>query len=253
MLNRINETEPLTAKSMPSQLPAVATNVCYTQNGTPLLDNLSFSLAPDTKTVIMGPNGAGKSLLLRTLHGLITPTSGHITWAGQPANPKIRKHQAMVFQKPVLLRRSTHDNIAFVLRNLKKIDRNHRIAELLEISRLTTHARTPARLLSGGEQQRLAIARALAIDPQILFLDEPTASLDPSSTKAVEDLITAAHKASTKVVLVTHDIGQAKRLADDILFLDHGHLTESGPAKEFFTKPKSPAAHAYLSGQLYLD
>ncbi len=253
MLNRINQTTDKVGSDTPTQLPVVVTNLCYVQNARPLLSDITFSLLPNMKSVIMGPNGAGKSLLLRALHGLIAPTSGTITWAGKPANAEIRKRQAMVFQKPVLLRRSTHDNIAFVLRHLPSDLRISRIDELLEMSRLRSHAGTPARLLSGGEQQRLSIARALALKPQVLFLDEPTASLDPSATQAVEDLITAAHVASTKVVLVTHDIGQAKRIADEILFLDHGRLAESGTASTFFTEPKSRAARAYLAGQLYLE
>ena len=254
MLNRLNQPKRKNMRpAQAMQLPAQIANLSYAPKDKLLLADISFTLGADSKTIIMGPNGAGKSLLLRALHGLIEPTRGQISWAGEPANIKTRKQQAMVFQKPILLRRSVASNIAFVLKHLPKNQREPQIDQLLHMARLSIHAKTPARLLSGGEQQRLAIVRALAIKPLVLFLDEPTASLDPSSTQAVEELIEKAHNAGTKVVLVTHDIGQAKRLADEIVFLNHGQLTEYGPAREFFERPKSDAARAYLSGQLYLE
>ena len=160
----------------------------------------------------------------------------------------------MVFQKPVLLRRSVAANIDFVLRgrSLARADRRARRDDLLARVGLADRARQPARLLSGGEQQRLALARALAIRPQVLFLDEPTASLDPASVQTIEAIVLDASRAGTKVIFVTHDIGQARRLAGDVVFLHRGVVAEHRAAKEFFAGPASEAALAYLSGRIVL-
>lgn len=235
----------------PPLFPLAASRVGYVApDGARLLADVSLTLEAGSRTVVMGPNGAGKSILLRLLHGLVAPTEGAVSWAGRPADDGIRARQAMVFQRATLLRRSAEANIRFVLGHLSAAEAGERTAAALARARLTHLARSPARLLSGGEQQRLAIARALALEPDVLFLDEPTASLDPASTAAVEDLIVAAHAEGTKTILVTHDIGQARRLADDIVFMHNGRLAERAPAGSFFAKPASAAARDYLAGRI---
>ncbi len=205
---------------------------------------LDLTLSATGTTVIMGPNGAGKSLLLRLLHRLIAPTSGTIHSTGR---------QAMVFQRPVMLRRSVEANLLFALRRGPYAqDAANKCREVLTGIGLNTRAKQPARSLSGGEQQRLALARALSLGPEILFLDEPTASLDPTATLAIEKTVQRAADANTKIILVTHDQGQARRLADEIIFLHNGQLCEHTLAAEFFDAPTSPQARAYLAGQLVL-
>jgi tungstate transport system ATP-binding protein len=232
-------------------LPLVVENVCFTAGGTPLIDGMSFTVEPGIRAMVLGPNGAGKSLLLRLCHGLIQPTAGHIIWAG--SDPQmVRRQQAMVFQRPVLLRRSAAANIHYVL-SLRGVPRRKRqwlAAEALELAGLMSLAQRPARVLSGGEQQRLALARAWVLQPQILFLDEPTASLDPAATHAVEALLERIHQAGTTLIMTTHDLGQARRLADQVLFVHRGRLVEHSPAAVFFTHPQSPEAAAFLDGRL---
>ena len=232
-------------------LPLVVHNLCYEIGGKQLLDGISFRTDAGPRTVVLGPNGAGKSLLLRLCHGLLQPSVGTIAWAG--ATPETaRCCQAMVFQRPMLLRRSTAANITYVLR-LQGIPRRQRRAmmlEALEQAGLLPLAPQPARVLSGGEQQRLALARAWALKPQVLFLDEPTASLDPAATQAVEALLDHIHRTGTKIIMTTHDLGQARRLADEVLFLHHGRLVEHAPAVAFFSNPQSKEATAFLEGKL---
>lgn len=230
-------------------LPGEARDLSYQVGEARLIDSINLSIRGGSLTVVMGANGAGKSLLLRLLHGMLTPTAGRVSWGGMPLTDELRMRQAMVFQRPVLLRRSVAANIRFVLKlrnaaGLKSADR------ILEEADLSAQADQPARLLSGGEQQRLNLARALALEPQVLFLDEPTASLDPASTAAIENVVKTAHGRGTKIIYVTHDIGQARRLADDVVFLDRGRLAENTPASQFFDRPVSDAARDYLAGRL---
>ncbi|SNR52073.1 ATP-binding cassette domain-containing protein [Puniceibacterium sediminis] len=220
----------------------------YEAGGRVLIDGLDLSLGRDGITMVMGPNGAGKSLLLRLLHGLIPPEKGSVFWGDTLLDAEARKRQAMVFQKPVLLRRSVAANVDFVLRPGDPV----RCDALLERVGLLARADQPARLLSGGEQQRLALARALATGPNLLFLDEPTASLDPASALMIEDILREERSRGTKIVCVTHDIGQARRLADDVVFLSQGRLVEHRAAAAFFKAPAAPAAQAYLEGRLTL-
>jgi tungstate transport system ATP-binding protein len=232
-------------------LPLMVHDLSYEIGGKRLLDSISFRTDVGPRTVVLGPNGAGKSLLLRLCHGLLQPSAGTIAWAGAPL-AMARRYQAMVFQRPVLLRRSTAANIAYVLR-LQGIPRRQRRAvmtEMLEQAALLPLATRPARVLSGGEQQRLALVRAWALRPQVLFLDEPTASLDPAATRAVEVLLEHIHHTGAKIIMTTHDLGQARRLADEVLFLHHGRLVEYAPAPVFFGNPQSKEAAAFLEGKL---
>jgi tungstate transport system ATP-binding protein len=232
-------------------LPLEVNDLCYEIGGKHLIDGISFRTEVGPRTVVLGPNGAGKSLLLRLCHGLLQPSAGTITWAGT-APKTARRCQAMVFQRPVLLRRSTAANITYVLR-LQGVPRRQRrvmMMEVLEQAGLLPLVARPARVLSGGEQQRLALARAWALKPQVLFLDEPTASLDPAATQAVEAFLDHIHGIGTKIIMTTHDLGQARRLADEVLFLHHGRLFEHAPAAAFFSNPQSKEATAFLEGKL---
>jgi len=254
MLERLapmDDVAPLEAASSAPLLPLRLEGLMLDIAGKRLVDGVDLTLAGHTFTMVMGPNGAGKSLLLRMLHGLLTPTAGRIDWGGLGMSDAIRARQAMVFQRPVLLRRSVAENIDFVLRVKKRPDRERRDA-ILEHVGLQDHARQPARLLSGGEQQRLALARALVIEPEVLFLDEPTASLDPASVLMIEEIVMDAHRRGTKIIFISHDLGQARRLGDEIVFLHRGRLSEHTPARRFFTSPSSEAARAYLEGRIVL-
>ena len=255
MLERALVYEDLAAADAATPiLPLEAHGVAFEAGGRRLIDGIDLVLRPGVRTVVMGPNGAGKSLLLRLLHGLLEPSAGEVLWGGRPTDTAIRLRQAMVFQRPVLLRRSALANVTHALRarGVPRRERQLRAERTLAAAGLGGLVRTPARLLSGGEQQRLALARALSLEPDVLFLDEPTASLDPASTLAIEELIQGAHDAGTKTVLVTHDVGQARRLADEVVFLHRGRLTEQSPAGSFFDAPASAAARAFLEGRLVL-
>jgi tungstate transport system ATP-binding protein len=222
--------------------------------GRRLINSVDLRLEGPGISVIMGPNGAGKSLLLRLMHGLIMPTEGAILWATASMNGEIRRRQAMVFQKPVLFRRTAAANInhALGLRGVGRAERSARAIQALRNGGLEHHAFTPARVLSGGEQQRLCLARALSLNPEVLFLDEPTASLDPASTLAIEQLLVDAPHHGIKVIMVTHDVGQARRLANDVLFLHRGRLAEHQSASTFFEEPESEVARTFLAGGLVL-
>jgi len=232
-------------------LPGEARGLVLEIGGRRLVDGVDLTLLPGAITVLMGPNGAGKSLLLRLLHGMIEPTAGTVRWAGQAPGEAVRRRQAMVFQRPVLLRRSVAANIDFALKLRGGGTSEARRAALDHVG-LAALADRPARLLSGGEQQRLALARALALKPEVLFLDEPTASLDPASVLLIETIVREAHAAGTKVVFVTHDVGQARRLADEVVFIHRGRVREQTGAGQFFDRPASREAQDYLAGRIVL-
>ena len=235
----------------PRLLPLAARGITLDVDGHRLLDGVDLAVPASNLTVIMGPNGAGKSLLLRILHGLIEPTGGTVSWNGEPPTDAVRRRQAMVFQRPVLLRRSAAANIDFVLAHRGGRDAAMRDA-LLDRVGLLDRADVAARRLSGGEQQRLALARALATEPEILFLDEPTANLDPASTLRIEEIVLGARAAGIGVMLVTHDLGQARRLADEIVFLHHGRVREQTATSQFFDAPRSAEARDFVAGRIVL-
>jgi len=229
-------------------LPLNLEDVTYEAQGQRLIDRLSLIFGAGPRSVVLGPNGAGKSLLLRLCHGLLRPTSGRIAWARAEA----AQDQAMAFQRPVLLRRSALANVTYPLA-LRGIPRRRRKAlalAALERAGLAELAQRPARVLSGGEQQRLALARAWVQAPQVLFLDEPTANLDPGATRRIEGLVDGFHRNGTKIVMTTHDLGQARRLADEVLFLHRGRWVEHAAAETFFDRPRSREAAAFLKGDL---
>ncbi len=232
-------------------LPLSLENVSFEAGGKRLIKDLTCRFEKGHRSVIIGPNGAGKSLFLKLCHGMIPPLEGKVVW-NDPDPTSARLSQAMVFQRPVMLRRSVSANIHYPLklRGIKKADRNALTEEALSragLGRLRDH---PARVLSFGEQQKLALARAWALKPQILFLDEPTASLDPAATHAVEELIEAIHAQGAKVIMTTHDLSQAKRIADEILFIFRGRLLERAPTEQFFKQPENDLAQAFVRGEL---
>jgi tungstate transport system ATP-binding protein len=232
-------------------LPLRLDDVSFAAGGRTIIDGISIEIEPGPSTIILGANGAGKSVLMRLMHGLLEPTSGRVEWSA-PERAGAPRKQAMVFQRPVMLRRSARANVAYALKiaGVPEAQRAALVHEALEGVGLAHLARRPARVLSGGEQQRLALARAWALHPQVLFLDEPTASLDPSATREIEAAITAFDAAGTKIVMATHNLGQARRLGDEILFLDRGRLVERAPAEQFFSKPQSAQAAAFIKGEL---
>ncbi len=241
---------------VPSAAPSVAPPGAATPMGLPprvaarglvlaiggerLIDIPVLEIAGAGPTMILGHNGAGKSLLLRLLHGLLRPTAGHV--AVGPGR------QAMVFQRPVVLRRSVAGNIGFALRaaGVPRGERRNRIAAALAAGGFTGQGDRPARLLSVGEQQRLALVRALATRPATLFLDEPTASLDPGAAAAIEALVLDAAAAGVRIVMVTHDPAQARRMGARIGLIHRGTLAEMTETAVFFAEPRSDAARAYL-------
>ncbi len=234
-----------------SLLPLCLTDVVFSVGPRRIIDGISMRLDAGLRTVILGANGAGKSVLLRLCHGLLKPTSGSIAW-NAPEMPGGPRRQAMVFQRPVMLRRSALGNVSFALQlaGVSLAQRRDRAMEALRRVGLEAFASHSARILSGGEQQRLALARVWALRPEVLFLDEPTASLDPGATHEVENVIAALHAAGTKIVLVTHNLGQAHRLGDEILFLHQGRLVERAPADHFLRHPSSSEAATFLEGEL---
>lgn len=232
-------------------LPLRLNNVTYDAGGKRLIDRVDLVLDRGPRTVVLGPNGAGKSVLLRLCHGLLRPSAGEVLFNGPEAVDGRRRH-AMVFQRPVMLRRSALANVAYglMLAGVPRRERLRAAQEALERVGLLQCAAQPARVLSGGEQQRLALARAWALRPELLLLDEPTANLDPSATQAIESAIQAMHAAGAKVVLITHNLGQAHRLGDEIVFLAGGRIVEHAPVGRFLRAPASPEAAAFIKGEL---
>ena len=234
-----------------SLLPLRLEDVSFVAAGKTIIERVSLTLESGPRTIILGPNGAGKSVLMRLCHGLLAPTSGGIEWAA-PERRGERRRQAMVFQRPVMLRRSALANVEYGLKlaGVARRERGAQARAALQSVGLTELADRAARVLSGGEQQRLALARAWALRPEVLFLDEPTANLDPGASAEVERIIQAIHAGDTKVIMTTHNLGQARRLADEILFLYEGRLVERAAADEFFRTPRSAEAKAFIEGEL---
>ena len=233
-----------------ARLPIVFEDVHVATGDTGILHGISLQIGAGPPTVLIGPNGAGKTTLLRTAMGLIRPSAGRVRWGGAD-EPGLARH-ALVFQRPVMLRRSVAANVHFALASagVARARRAARTLELLHRVGLQDLADRPAPGLSGGERQRLALARALARDPEVLFLDEPTASLDPAATLAIEQLVRQVAASGVKVVMSTHDLGEAARLAGDVLLLHRGRLVESGPVQQLFGNPVTEEARRFVGGQL---
>jgi tungstate transport system ATP-binding protein len=241
-----------TMRAPSNELPIVLDNVSLIAGHVPLVEQMSVTFRSGAPTVLIGPNGSGKSTLIRLAMGLVPPSHGRVTWGNQERTDG--KRRAMVFQRPVMLRRSVGANIAYALAaaGVESRVRAECVGDLLARVGLADLGRRPARRLSGGEQQRLALARALARNPEVLFLDEPTASLDPAAIKAVEEIVRNVAQSGVKIVLATHDLGQARRLASDIVFLVRGRIHETALAADFFTSPRTAEAAAFLRGDLVI-
>ncbi|MBX3663492.1 MAG: ATP-binding cassette domain-containing protein [Burkholderiales bacterium] len=232
-------------------LPLELDQLALSVGATPIIRGVSARIEAGPRTIILGPNGAGKSVLMRLCHGLLQPSGGRVIWHGL-RNGDPRRHQAMVFQRPVMLRRSALANVVYGLKLAGKSNHESelRAMDVLDVVGLARHAGRPARVLSGGEQQRLALARAWALGPDVLFLDEPTANLDPASTRDIESIIQAIHASGTKIIMTTHNLGQARRLGDEILFISNGRLMEHTPIDRFFREPVSAEAATFIRGEL---
>lgn len=236
-----------------SLLPLIVRDLRLERDGRVLLDVPIARIQNRQRNVILGPNGAGKSLFLKTCHGLVQPTSGSIEFTRPTSAADNRRKQAMVFQKPVMLRRSVRANFthALAMAGVGWSERRRIAAETMAQFGLSSLADMPARVLSGGEQQRLAIARAASLWPDLLFLDEPTSSLDPTASRQIEDMLEILHERGVTLVLTTHDLGLARRFADVIFFFHNGRLVEESDAERFFTAPQTPEAKAFLEHRLF--
>ena len=246
-----DDCAPPMTQAVESLLPLEIAGLGFSAGGERLIDGIDLRIESAGISVIMGPNGAGKSLLLRLIHGLLVPDRGEVRWQRRRLDLELRRHQALVFQKPVLMRRSVAANLDFVLKPLGGRYRQRR-DQLLRQAGLYAQRDRPARLLSGGEQQKLALLRALATEPSALLLDEPCASIDMASTWQIEEQLRQVSQRGVKVILVTHDVGQARRLADDVVFMHDGRLLEYSPATTFFDAAASPEAKAYLEGRIVI-
>ena len=239
-----------TVRDAVSILPLSVRHLAFEAGGKRLIDDLSFTLQRGGITSVIGPNGAGKSLLLRLCHGLLTPSSGSVDWQAEAGLAGGRKRHAMVFQHPVMLRRSVRANLAHALAAVRTADAPRKVDAALSRFGLADLSRHPARLLSGGEQQRLAIARAWSLEPEVLFLDEPSSQLDPGATRQIEQVIRQLAEDGMTILMSTHDLGQARRLGQRVLFLDKGRLVEDAHADAFFSAPATRQAQAFIAGDL---
>ena len=232
-------------------LPLALENVCFAVRGRTIIADVTLEIGAGARTVILGPNGAGKSVLMRLCHGLLVPTSGRVVWRGS-RNARRPREQAMVFQRPIMLRRSAIANVTYGLKlaGVSRRERELRGRDVLDAVGLSAVAERPARVLSGGEQQKLALARAWSLGPEVLFLDEPTANLDPGATRELETIVGQIHASGTKIVMTTHNLAQARRLGDEILFINGGRLIERAPVERFFSQPASAEAAAFLRDEL---
>jgi tungstate transport system ATP-binding protein len=237
-------------RDLASILPFQAEGLTFEAEGKRLLDSVSLTLPKGGVTAVIGANGAGKSLLLRLCHGLLQPSAGSVRWHAGDGTMAGRKRHAMVFQRPVMLRRSTRANLVHALRASGAADTSRKAGEALQRFGLQEIAERPARLLSGGEQQRLALARAWALEPEVLFLDEPSSQLDPGATRQIEQIIATLAAEGITIVMATHDLGQARRLSGRILFLHRGRLAEDAATEAFFAAPATAEGKAFVAGDL---
>lgn len=235
---------------MSTLFPLKVRGATTSRRGKVLVGPVDLDLDGRGTCVVIGPNGSGKTSFLRMLHGAARLGKGEITWACP--TEEARHHQAFVFQRPVMLRRSVEDNIAYPLlsHGANRVDARARARDWAGRVGLGEMLERHAPVLSGGEQQKLALARALIAEPKLLFLDEPCAALDGRATREIEEILVAAKASGTRLILSTHDMGQARRLADEVVFLLHGKVHETGPSADFFEHPRTMQARAFLNGDI---
>ncbi len=230
--------------------PLIAENLMVEFQGKHILGPINLQIDKGDIAVILGPNGSGKTSLLKALHGILKLKLGTVRWSCLETE-SIGK-QMFVFQTPIMLRRSVFENLTYplLLRKISKEQANHQAAQWLDRIDLRASMQVPATRLSGGEKQKLALARALITEPEMLFLDEPCASLDGKTTYEIESLLQSCVANGTTIMMSTHDIGQAKRLAKNVYFLNKGILEDIQPAKTFFIKPLSQNASKFIAGDI---
>lgn len=231
-------------------LPLDLSGASVKRRGKTILGPLDIRISESGFTIILGPNGAGKTTLLRALHGLEKLSTGSATW--QVPLPVAQPRQAFVFQSPIIMRRTVRDNLAYplVLHGTAKAAARAEADRWAANIGLGDFLDQSAPNLSGGEKQKLALARALIRKPDILFLDEPCANLDGRATREIETILKEAQDRGTRILMSTHNIGQAKRLATDVVFLMGGKIVEAAPAAQFFETPSTPQATALLNGDI---
>lgn len=233
-----------------SPLSVSLSDICVRRRGKTILGPVSLDIGGRGFTVVMGPNGAGKTTLLKVLHGVERISSGSVQWSVPDA--VARQAQAYVFQRPVMLRRTVRQNLAYPLKLIgtPRPEIEKAVDHWAARTGLTDMLERPATRLSGGEKQKLALGRALIRTPKLLFLDEPCANLDGRSTREIETVLQQANAAGTRIVMTTHDLGQARRLAGDLVFLLNGKIHETGPAPQMLRTPQTPEARAFFEGEI---
>lgn len=230
--------------------PLIAENMVITQKEYTILGPINLTIKEGGINVVLGPNGSGKTTLLKGLHGIVRLQKGSVRWS--ISKKESIEKQMFVFQSPVMLRRSVLENLVYPLK-LKKVPKAQALCKAEEWAKkisMSNFIHQKATRLSQGEKQKLALARALITLPKMLFLDEPSASLDGQTTIEIERLLNASLKLGTTIIMSTHDIGQAKRLANNILFLKEGKLESIQSAEEFFKNPKSTSAKKFIAGNI---
>jgi tungstate transport system ATP-binding protein len=228
--------------------------------GRTVLHSIRLQVQPGERVALIGPNGSGKTSLLRLLHGLVRCSSGErrvadrslVTMPGTAVSATRPCRMAMVFQKPFVLSFSTQANLrlALWLQGVPAQARHERCRQALERVGLTAQRQQRATTLSGGQQQRLALARAWAVQPDVLLLDEPTAALDPSAKREVETLMESLADEGLTLVFSSHNLGQVKRLATRVVYLEDGEVVADAPVKPFFDESQPNAATAFLKGEM---
>lgn len=246
--------EQLTLNGSESTIDVVSgESLRIARDGRTLLDLPTISLGRAGCSAIVGPNGAGKSLLTRTLCGLMTADTGRVLWADSPPDAARRHKVGMLLQRPVLLRRSALQNVMYALRlaGMTTQESRRQASQALQEAGLETVMQVQAQRLSGGEQQRVALARALALKPDMLFLDEATANVDPASTLVIEQQLAVAMQSGLRLVMVSHDVGQVRRLAREVVLMHKGQIVEQSPCKDFFNQTNNnPVSRRWLAGEL---
>ena len=231
-------------------LPLVVRDALVRRRGKVLVGPVNLTVAESGFTIVIGPNGSGKTTLLRMMHGIERLSGGTLNWAAPVATA--RKRQSFVFQTPIVMRRNVRDNLAFPLQltGTPRNEARQKAEEWTLRCDLKEAFMRPARVLSGGERQKLALARALIRSPEILFLDEPCANLDGRAVREIEEILQHACRSGIRIVMSTHDMGQARRLASEVAFVYRHRIHEFGPAEQFFQSPSTSEASAFINGDI---